>query len=490
MTINSDFIHLYRQDLFFFTWRAFDWLHPGEQFLPAWHIAAICHTLEKVATGTERRLVITVPPRHGKSICTSVALPAWLLGKSPDIKIMVASYGGELAGKHAEDFRSVVASDWYRRLFPDFQLAKRGDRSDEQITTSNGCRKAISVGGAATGFGADLIIIDDLMKAADANSPAERQRVKDFHEQTLLSRLNDKASGRIVVIQQRLHEDDLPGYLLETGRFSHLNLPAIAEEEQAVETVLGPVHRHKGDLLWPERESRETLDKLRLEMGPSAFSAQYQQDPTPPGGNRLRWEWFGAYDFEPRRNEFERVVQSWDTGMTSEPTSDYSVCTTWGYKEGKWHLLDVYRQRLDFYDLKCRAMNLIEQWEPDKVIIEKAAAGLPLLDQLGRECGRRGILEGWKPLDSKEVRFEAQMAYLQTGRFLVPTMAPWLLAFKRELLAFPKARNDDQVDSVVQFLEVIAPHRGSGFPDPEAERRRQESMQRLTRVRPRGSRMW
>ena len=165
---------------------------------------------------------------YRQSICTAVCFPAWMLGRDPSLKIMVASSGGDLANKHASDFRKVVAAPWYQLGFPTMRLAEGGNQADEQTTTRGGVRKAISHGGAATGFGADIIIIDDLMKAADASSASERQRVKDFYEQTLLSRLNNQQTGRIIVIQQRLHEDDLPGYLIEKGQFEHLNLPAMA----------------------------------------------------------------------------------------------------------------------------------------------------------------------------------------------------------------------------------------------------------------------
>src|SRR4051812_16973477 len=236
---------------------------PAQPFLPSKHVQAMCHVLEKVARGITTRQLITVPPRHGKSICTAVCLAAWILGHDPSKKIIVASYGGDLASKHARDFRAIVTSDWYQRLFPRMRLAPGGNRLDEQVTTLQGGRKAVSLGGAVTGFGADLIIIDDLTKAADAISPIERQRAKDYYEQTLLSRLNKKAEGQVVVIQQRLHEDDLPGYLIETGQYAHLNLPAIAIANEAIPIGLGKVWRRiKDEALCPEREPLDALHKL------------------------------------------------------------------------------------------------------------------------------------------------------------------------------------------------------------------------------------
>ncbi|MBB4051270.1 hypothetical protein GGR20_000888 [Devosia subaequoris] len=228
----------------------------------------------------------------------------------------------------------------------------RGNRADEQITTGNGGRKAGSLGGAVTGFGADLIIVDGLMKASDASSPVERQRARDYYEQSLLSRLNDKSTGQIIVIQQRLHEDDLPGHLLANKQFEHLDLPAVPIGLRRLR------HRVKGEALCPEREPLQVLEQLRVEMGPAVFSAQYQQDPTPPGSNRLRWEWFGTYEPDLTRSDFQYVVQSWDTALTAEPTSDFSVGMTWGLRNGQWYLLDLIREKLDFPDLKTLVLIL------------------------------------------------------------------------------------------------------------------------------------
>jgi predicted phage terminase large subunit-like protein len=477
---------LCQEHLFPFVWEAFDLLHPGQRFIPAWHLEAVCFALERVARGDTRRLLITVPPRHGKSICTAVAFVAWVLGRDPSLKVMVASYGSELAAKHARDFRTLVRSRLYAQLFPKMRLDLGGDRLDEQITTANGGRKAISLGGAMTGFGADIIIVDDLMKAADAASPAERQRVKDFYEGTLVSRLNDKTEGRIIAIQQRLHEDDLPGYLMETGQFEHLNLPAIAVEDECVPIGFGKLQRRRqGDALWPEREPLNTLEQLRREMGAFAFSAQYQQDPTPPGGNRIRWEWFGTYDQEFRREDFQWIAQSWDTALTSEPTSDFSVGTTWGFRQDRWYLLDLCRERFDFPDLKRRVRALAERWNSDAVLVEYAGSGISLVQQLRQEDPRAWRYTGRQPRQDKLTRMEAQTARLETGRYLMPSTAPWIGDFRRELLAFPRGKYDDQVDSLVQFVEWSASPRGEAFVDRDPTTGRPLRVSRPNRVRSR-----
>lgn len=471
-----------RSSLFLFFWKAFELLHPGERFQPSWHMQAICQALTEVAEGRTKRLLLTVPPRYGKSLSSTVCLPAWMLGHEPRRKIICASYGSDLASKHARDFRTLVTSDWYRCLFPNMRLQVGGNRQDEQITIANGGRKAVSLGGPVTGFGADLIVIDDLMKAADAASALERQRAFDYYQQTLLSRLNDKKDGCIIVIQQRLHEDDLPGRLIESGQFKHLNLPAIAVEEEDISIGFGRIHRRrKGDILCPEREPAHILEQLRLEMGNFAFAAQYQQDPTPPGGNRVRWEWFGQYDLDDdlSREGFQFIAQSWDTGLTAEPTSDFSVGMTWGFKEGNWYLLDCFRARLDFPDLKRTVLRLAQRWSADTVLIEQAGSGISLHQQL-RQDDRH---HAWRyvaviPRLDKVTRLEAQTARLETGRYLLPNRVEWLEDLRRELLAFPNGRYDDQVDALTQFVEWSHSARG------EARQRYNSATGRPFLVRP------
>ena len=483
------------QHLYAFVWEAFQLLHPGQDFVPAKYLEAICHVLEKVAAGDIRRLVITVPPRYGKSITTSVAFVAWLLGRFPSKKIMVASYGSDLGQKHARDFRNLVRSDPFRRLFPALELTT--DRLEEQITATGGGRKAVTVGGPVTGFGADIIIVDDPIKAIDAASPIERQNVRDWFEGTLLSRLNDKQKGAVVVIQQRLHEDDLPGSLLATGQYHHLDLPAIAVRDEDIDIGPGRIwRRRKDDVLCPAREPLETLERIRVEMGNAAFSAQYQQDPTPPGGNRIQWKWFGQYDAaDIDRDSFLHVVQSWDTAMTGEPTSDFSVGTTWGYRDKKWHLLDLVRRRLDFPDLKRAVASEATRWRANHVLIELAGTGYSLLQQLRSDHPDMELLSTSPPRISKEERVEAQSARLETGDYLLPDAAPWLDELRRELLAFPSGKYDDQVDSVFQFVAWSAGRQADAMyrrdpvtgrlrrPErPRSNRRQQQERQRETEL--------
>ena len=197
---------------------AFDLVCPGKEFTRANHVEAMCFALQQVAEGRSTRLIISVALRHLKSICASVLLPAFLLGLDPTRNIMVISYGGDLAREHAEAFRRLVLSPLYRRLFPATQFSIQ--RYDQMKTTAGGGRMAVSLAGATTGFGADLIILDDLIKASDVQSAAQRETVRLLFDQAIYSRLNDKAAGAIVCVAQRLHVDDATGYLLEKGSFA------------------------------------------------------------------------------------------------------------------------------------------------------------------------------------------------------------------------------------------------------------------------------
>lgn len=222
-------------------------------------------------------------------------------------------------------------------------------------------------------------------------------------------------------------------------------------------------HRQRGEALFPERQPLETLKQMRLELGPVAFSAQYQQNPTVPGGNRIRWEWWGSYEPPAYRSDYSHVVQSWDTALSAEPTSDFSVCTTWGFREGRWYLLDLFRERLDYSALKAEVQRLMRRWHADRVIVESTGSGKILYREFIRELRVRDTFEPYIPRVDRRTRLETQMAKLETGNFLLPQEAPWLEEFKRECQAFPNGRYDDQVDSLTQFLDWLGHRRGLGF---------------------------
>ena len=267
------------------------------------------------------------PPRSLKSICVSVAYVAWLLGHEPTRRVIVASYSGDFAAELHRQFRMVVGSEWYAALFPTLRWAK--ETGLELITTQGGSRYATSVLGTLTGRGADLIIVDDPLNANEVHSEPARKRVIDWYGGALVSRLNDKQTGSIIAVMQRLHEDDLAGHLIRQGGWDHLDMPAIALENEIIELGHEKSHpRRSGDVLHPERESREALEAIKAEVGSLLFSAQYQQRPVPVEGNLIRRSWFLTYDNPPASSSRTRIVQSWDVAMMTGGQNDYSACTT------------------------------------------------------------------------------------------------------------------------------------------------------------------
>ena len=365
-----------RRDLGTFIAKVFQTVSPGDRYLHNWHIDAIVHELMQIHGGENRRLIVTQPPRSLKSICTSVAFVAWSLGHDPSHRFACVSYSHELAATFARQFRAVVTSDWYRALFPNMRLAK--DTETECVTTKGGGRFAVPVGGSFTGRGADVIIIDDPMKAGDAQSENARRAVNDCYGTTLLSRLDDKGSGAIILVMQRLHEDDLAGKLLRDGGWRHLDLPAIAQEDQEIAIGPGVVHPPQRRAMFsiPNAKSLAVLDEIKREMGSLRFSAQYLQRPVPLEGNLVKRDWIQWFDTAPSRGGGAQVVQSWDVASTTGETNDYSVCTTWLVVKRTYYLLDVWRGRLEFPHLKQKLIALALAHKPNRILDRAGGAWL------------------------------------------------------------------------------------------------------------------
>ena len=459
MTINPDprdvLRALVRSDLSSFIQRAFSTVDPGNAYQHNWHIDAIAHELDRIANGEITRLAITMPPRSLKSIAASVAFPAWLLGQNPRLRILAVSYAEALADKLALDCLKVIESSWYRQAFPLVRIAKgKAARADFE-TTRGGGRFSTSIGGALTGRGGDIIIVDDPHKPEDAASDVKRQSVIDWYRSTLLSRLNDPQSGPIVLIQQRVHEADLAGVLLEQDGWVHLDLPAIAEEPVEIDLGRrGVVSRKEGDLLHPDRLPKDLLDKRRQELGSYVFAAQYQQRPAPLGGGLVKLDWFKKFIELPAQAPSDRVIQSWDTASKADQANDYSVCTTWLVRDRNAWLINIFRAKLEYPHLRRRIDELAQQWAANLVLIEEAGSGVQLIQDLKTNSALniRGII----PRDDKATRMLSVSSLIEGGRIAIPSEAPWLAEFHREISLFPNGKHDDQVDSLSQFLKWLA----------------------------------
>jgi hypothetical protein len=369
---------LLAKDLTAFTEFAFSVVRPGVLFKPNWSLGAVTFKLNKVAKGFSRRLIITMPPRSLKSLCASVALPAWFLGHYPWERVVVVSYSDVLSRHHANDFRRVVNHPLYQATFAAMRLDRDTDR--EIMTTERGKRIATSIDGTLTGLGGNLIIIDDPIKLGDAMSDAVRERVIEWYRSTLLSRGDDKTATRIVVVMQRVHQNDLVGYLQEQGGFEVLNLPAIAQRSETYDLGGGRTYtRQQGELLHPAHESVDTLIELKREMGPIAFSAQYQQSPIPPGGTIIKRKWLKRYG-ELRWRTGDRIVMSWDIALSEMESGDYAACVVLLVREEMFFVLEVLRGRFPFETLKSKIMELKRQrYQVSTLLIEESPISLGLI---------------------------------------------------------------------------------------------------------------
>jgi predicted phage terminase large subunit-like protein len=437
---------LLAEDFMSFTEFAFGVVRPGIQYKPNWHHEAITYTLCEVDKGAVRRLIITVPPRTLKSLCASVAFPAWFLGHHPSERVVVVSYSDFLARNHANDFRRVVNDSQYRETFPGMRLERDTER--EIVTTMRGKRIATSIEGSLTGLGGNLIIIDDPLKQGDAMSEAVRGRVIEFYRSTLLSRGDDKTATRIVVVMQRVHENDLVGYLQEQGGFEVLNLPAIAQRTQTYELGGGRTYtRQYGELLHVEHEPADALIELKREMGPIAFSAQYQQNPIPFGGNIVKRKWLTTYDRIGLQAN-DRIIVSWDIALAETETGDYSACVVMLMRNEVFYILEVVRGRFPFETLKRKVMELKQRYHPSTLLIEESPTSLGLIQSIREQSIN---VTTYKPDTDKRARLITQTDLFAGGSVRLPQRAGWLDEFVTELLAFP-SRYDDQVDALTQGL--------------------------------------
>jgi predicted phage terminase large subunit-like protein len=442
-----------RQQFSIFTRKTFGVLNPVTPLSWNWHLEAICYALDQVRRGEVKRLIITLPPRSLKSTIASVAFPAYLLGHNPSAKLICLSYASDLSFDFARKCRALMNSQFYRDLFPGTMISSERDSVADFVTTQRGHRISTSVGGTLTGRGGDVVIVDDFHKPDEALSDARRNTALQWFDNTLYSRLDDKNTGAIVIVMQRLHLFDLVGHVLEKGDWTVLNLPAVAEDDQDIPIGPGQVHhRQAGDLLHPERESLPVLDELRRSLGSNAFSAQYQQRPVPLDGQIFRRSTFRFYRSLPG-DQLTRTVQSWDTAQSGSPNADYSVCTTWKVYGQNYYLVDLVRKRLTYPELKRTVIEQAAKHKPNYVVVEDIGAGQSLNQDLIKErppyCANPSLV---KPRADKLTRAAQHSATFEAGMVHFPMDAPWLDDLLLELMQFPGSRNDDQVDSISQFL--------------------------------------
>lgn len=462
-----------REDLTTFTQKVFTTVSPAADYLHNWHIRLICKHLEACKRGEIKRLIINIPPRFMKSICASVAFPAWLLGHNPKTQVMCASFAMTLSHKHSMDTRLVVESDWYKDLFPKVKLVDDQNTKSKFVTTERGFRLATSIGSAVTGAGADFLIIDDPLNADEANSEVAINNANNWYDQVFSTRLNDPKNGCIILIMQRLHENDLTGHLLSKGGWTHLKIPLIAEHDETF-TIGSYTHSRKtGELLHPSRISADQIPQMKYDMGVYAFSGQYQQQPTPEGGGKLRREWLQFYDSIEisKLNTYIFI----DPAFTQAKKSDFTSISVLGFGEDKnVYLINAVRDRLDAKGREDIIFELVKQYRPIGVYLECYGGNIDD-EWLRHAMNARNyrfplfLLGGIKDKVSRIMRLEPIFARGQIWlpRSLYRTtyddkQVDVIGEFIKEYLTFPLGLHDDMLDSMSRFCDITPQYPNQG----------------------------
>lgn len=409
----------------------------------------IAAKLEAVAEGTVDRLMVNMPPRHGKSELASRRFPAWLLGTNPEIEIVVASYNADKAREFGYEVRDIVRSAEYRALFPGVALKEDSRAADRWNTDAGGSFRAVGIGTALTGRGADVLLIDDPIKDdEEADSELRRERIWSWYSSVAYTRLSP--GGRVIVIQTRWHEDDLTGRLLVEqakggDKWDILELPAIDS---------------KGHALWPDRYPLEYLERIKRVTLPRHWAALYQQRPAPDEGNYYKREWFRYYDDKPQHL---RIYGASDYAVT-EGSGDWTVHLVVGVDpHDNIYVLDVWRGQTASDKWIGAWLDLVRQHKPMMWVEEQGqiikSIG-PFMEKRMREervyCRREQVASAAdKPTRSRSIQARTSM-----GKVYLPSKAPWLSDFTSELLTFPAGKHDDMVDAfglIGRMLDDLVP---------------------------------
>jgi len=440
-------------DLYFFSRYMFK-LRRGYNWIQAAHHKIICDALMRVFRGECRRLIINVPPRYSKTELAVVNFAAWAIGKAPDAEFIHTSYSGTLAANNSFQARELVQYDEYRHIFPDVEIRGDSNARNEWRTTEGGVFYATGAMGTITGYGAGkhrdtfggAIIIDDPHKADEAKSDVKRKNVIEWFSTTLESRKNHKDTP-IILIMQRLHQDDLAGWLLNGGngeKWEHIMLPALRDD---------------GTALWPEKHDVETLKRMEA-SNRHVFAGQYQQRPAARGGNIMRGEWFQLYDVAPRMKY--RAIYA-DTAQKTAEHNDYSVFEEWGLgDDGKIYLLDLIRGKWEIPELerrapsfwnKAKARDAVVTGQLRQMKIEDNASGTGLIQRM--KLDHRIPVAGIKRTKDKYTRLTDVIGYIESGYVCLPRNAPFLSDFVGECEAFTaddSHPHDDQIDPMIDAI--------------------------------------
>ena len=421
-------------------------------FIGGRHHKIMADAFERVANGELKRLIINMPPRHTKSEFASFLCPAWFLGRYPEKKIIQTAHTAELAVGFGRKVRNLISQEDFQAVFPGIELSSDSKAAGRWNTNKRGDYFAIGVGGAVTGKGADVLIIDDPHSEQEAALGAYNPEVYDkvYEWYTSGPRQRLQPGGSIIIVMTRWSTRDLTGKIIKS----------VTQKEGVDdwEVIELPAIMPSGDPLWPEFWPMDQLESLRAELPVAKWSAQYQQDPTSEEGALIKREWWQEWEKD-SPPPCEAIIQSWDTAFLKTQRADYSACTTWGVfywpdDEGKSQpnliLLDAYKEKLEFPDLKRAAYDKYWEYEPDQMIVEAKAAGSPLIFEL-RAMGIPVTEFTPSRGQDKIARVNAVSDLFASGVIWCPATR-WADEVIEECAAFPAGDHDDLVDSTTQAL--------------------------------------
>lgn len=432
-------------------------------YLMGWVHEEICASLDRFLADVEAkkspRLIITMPPRSGKSEIVSRRFPAYALGRNPDLQIIATSYGADLSQRFNRDVQRIIDDLPYKSVFPETALATRGGsyiRTADlfEIVGHDGAYRSCGVGGGITGQGADILIVDDPVKdRASANSATIRDSTWDWYTSTAYTRLSP--GGGVIVMCTRWHTDDLVGRLIANqaygDKWTVINYPAIAERDEP--------HRKIGEALHPERYPTEALERIKAAVGSRDWEALYQQHPVPDGGGIFKADWIQHWSELPK--SFDATCISWDMTFKDSATSDFVVGQVWGRKGGSFYLIDQFRGRWDFVKTLEQFVSAADKYpNVSRKLVEDKANGSAIISTLKKQVS--GIVP-ITPKESKEARASAVATLWEAKNVYLPPKDryPWVERdFIAELLSFPAGAHDDQVDSMTQALNDLSKSRG------------------------------
>lgn len=458
-----------KRSLYEYAKQAWHLLEPSTPFVPGWHLEAICEHLEACSRGEIHNLLINVPPRHMKSLLTVVFWPTWDWITHPERRWLCASYALSLAVRDSRKSKIIIESDWYRRRWGDVYHISQ-DQSAKMRYENNraGYRLAVSTESAATGEGGDIVQVDDPHNVRDSYSDVKREATLLWWSTTMSTRLNNPKKGVKIITMQRVHDNDLSGYVLEQGNFVHLCLPAEYEESRKCLTSIGweDPRKKDGELLWPEQMGKSEIEKMKQSLGAMGYASQFQQTPIPIGGSIFKQEYLKYFGVDENffllmqsGREAKRVLrnQCWifatvDLAISQKTTADYTVISSWAVTpENDLLLLDQIRGRFEGPEIQEQIAGCYYRFGHRFIAIESVAFQLIMIQQLLRA----GIpVQEYHPLKDKVSRAISASVFYAGGLVYHLQNAPYLYDFEPELLNFPKAKHDDVVDTVSMATEI------------------------------------